>query len=351
MSFDHAATDVTVEVFNHCAGTCTGCLLSAVERKAVMPVLQPGDFAAALDALLAHGAGTGRRYRPVMVFGDVPWLPLDTQRRYYDLLAERGMPFGATMTLVEEDRLGTYRRGMEAIVAADPHAVFDITVDPVRLERDQGYRERLAEAMAAAPHLHLQALLSEAVLGRWSPEAMADLLSGHLGGRPVALGFTPALARLDRANYGYEVASASAFAARFYRHTKEGRALLKAEVARFAAVGSYADFLRQTFHVGAGLKIYPVSYTVFGDIILDGRNLGQALGSLRDQPLADILAGPAARRLSALNGAWLGRGPFGCDDCRFRQACEFNGVGITRKLYADHEFRVGSCYGPAGLPQ
>ena len=343
------ATYVTVELFNHCAGSCTGCLLSANERKAVFPVLTPPQFGRVLDALAEHGRGNGLTYRPVMVFGDVPWMPLDVLRRYFDEAAARRSPFGLTMTLVEADKADAYRAALAAAVAADPGAVFDITVDPIRLERDDGYRERLGEAMGTAPHLHLAALLSEAVMERWAPEALADDMSARLGGRPLSLGFTPTLSNLGRANYGYDVASAAAYAARFYGRTAEGRAHLGAELERFSASGGYRAFLSQTFHVGPGLTVHPVAYSVFGDVILDHRNLGAPLGSLAERPLSDLLGGPVAARLSVMADAWMDRGSFGCRGCRWFDACATNGVGLVRKVYSDHEFRSGSCYGPAGL--
>ena len=342
-------TDVTVEVFNHCGGSCTGCLLNSQERKATVPVMGVADFASAMEALARYGEERSLVYRPVLVFGDVPWLPADMQKRYYGAAAERGLRIGATMTLVEPDRRGTYEKGLRALLDADPEAVFDITVDPIRLARDPGYAERLRMAVEMAPELHLATLLSEAILTRQTPEGLASSLSDALGRRAVSLGFTPSVARLEGANYGYSVATAAGFTAAFYSATPEGREFLADEADRFRASGAYGEFLKQTFHIAGGLEIFPVAYTAFGDVILDGRNGGEALGSLRREGLSEVLSGRAARRLSAQANAGMDLGNFGCRNCQHEAACTFNGVGAARRLYREFEFRAGACYGPAAL--
>jgi hypothetical protein len=346
---DTAETDITIEVFNHCAGTCTGCMLSALERKSVQPVMGPEDFAAAMQALAGHGAKAGLSYRVVLVFGDVPWLPAETLARYFGAAADAGHRLGATMTLVEVDRAERYGDGLAALTAADPTAVFDITLDPVRLERDESYAGRCRTAMAAAPHLHLAALLSEAVLAKWGPEELAALFRDRLGERAVSLGFTPTLTNLEKRNYGYQVTSAAGYARRFYQATPEGRAHLEAELERFRAEGSYGDFLRQSFHIGPDLSVYPVAYTIFGDVIMDARNGGRALGRIGAEGLTPLLSGMGAQALSVKNDIFMERGDFGCGECGNRPSCGFNGIGLARNLYRDHEAKTGSCYGPKGL--
>lgn len=347
MSTGH--TDFTIEVFNHCGGTCTGCQLSVNERRATGPVLQPFQFATALDAISEYDRETGLAFRALLTLGDIPWLPLEMQKQFYGMAADRSIPIGVTMTMVEAARWENYRAGLAAIKAADPTAVFDVTIDPIRLERQPDYLDRLLYAFAEAPELHATVLLSEAILTRKDPESLADFLSETLGGTPVLLGFTPSIERLRGMNYGYDVHSAARFAKRFYNRTPEGSLLLKSDLERFAADGKYSDFIKQTFHIGPGLNVWPTAYTMFGDVIIDARNGGEALGSIHDQPLAQILQGPVTRRTSVIAEAWMMQGPFGCGDCQHLSACTFNGIGAARKTYSNYEFRSGSCYGPKGI--
>jgi len=342
-------TDITIEIFNRCAGTCTGCLLSVAERRDNRPVMPPHEMREVARAVASHGRAVGIHYRAVLVFGDVPSMPLALLQRYLSACTEEGLSIGITMTLVDEDRDRHYDEALSAIEDADPKAIFDITVDPVRLERDGSYARRIRAAAARAPHLHLAALLSEAVMARWSPEALADSIDHHLDGRPISLGFTPSLSNLDRRNYAYDVRSAAEYAARFYRHTEAGREHLAREIDRFMGAGTYADFLGQTFHIAPGGLVHAVAYTVFGDIILDGRNLAKPLGNIHETDLGEILSGRVARRLNVMNEAWMANGEFGCDTCGFREACTFSGIGLARMTYRDHEGKIGSCYGPAGM--
>jgi hypothetical protein len=345
---DHV-TDITVEVFNHCMGSCTGCLLSVQERRSVSPVMQPYAFAAAMRAVAEYGMRTGITYRPVIVYGDVPWLPVAMQRKYYEAAREVGLPLGVTMTLVEEDKSENYWQGLEAFLGNSTDPVFDVTVDPVRLFKDDSYRERLLKAAGMAPELHLQMLLSEAVLTRNEPEELACRMRDALGGRPISLGFTPALTRIEGVNFQYEVGGAAAWARRFYNATDEGARLLDAEFGRFQGGSDYADFMAQTFHVGPDLSIWPTGYTIFGDVIMDQRNGGTALGNIKHARLDDILTGREARRLATIARAGMSIGDFGCEECPHMETCTFHGVGAVRRVYKDYEHRTGSCHGPIAL--
>lgn len=340
------ATDISIEVFNHCSGSCTGCMLSVVERKVLAPVMQPFMFTKAMQIIADYGDRTGVEYRPVLVYGDIPWLPVNVQKTYYKAARDAGLPIGLTMTLVEDEKVDNYRRGIDAVLDSGVDPVFDITVDPIRLFKDEGYHQRILMGARAAPELHLQMLLSEAVLTRSTPEELALKVSDALEKRPISLGFTPALSRMQGVNFQYEVGGAASWARRFYHATPEGRRLLKAELERYDVGRHYQDFLRQTFHVGPNLSVWSTGYTLFGDVIMDERNGGQALGKLDEEDLYDILRGRVARRLAMQGEAGMSEGDFDCHNCKFVSACTFHGIGAVRRLYRGHESRTGSCHGP-----
>lgn len=342
-------TDISIEVFNHCMGSCTGCMLTVQERRSVSPVMQPYAFALAMRAVADYGMKTGIRYRPVIVYGDVPWLPVAMQKKYYDAARDAGLPIGVTMTLVEPEKVDNYWRGIDAVLENGLDPVFDITVDPIRLFKDEGYHERVLKAAGLAPELHLQMLLSEAVLTRNSPEELAVKMRDALGGRPISLGFAPALARMDGVNFQYEVGGAATWARRFYNATPQGAKLLKSEFNRYQGGSDYADFLTQTFHIGPDLSIWPTGYTIFGDVIMDQRNGGSALGNMKETGMTEILTGKEARRLAVIARAGMAIGDFGCEECPHMETCTFHGVGAVRRVYKDYEHRTGSCHGPIAL--
>lgn len=342
-------TDITIEIFNHCAGSCTGCLLSTLERKGFTPLISIQQFEKAIDALVEWGERQNLIYRPLMVFGDIPWLPIHQQDMFYRAISSRGLPLGLTMTLVEEDKEDHYKKSLDLILSHNPDVIFDITVDPVRLERKKDYADRIRYAIEKAPGVHLQTLLSEVILDKYSPEELAKYLDQELNGRSVSLGFTPSLTNLSKNNYKYDVSSAGDYAIRFYQASEKGKQHLKREVRRFEAHGNNSEFLTQTFHINPKMDVYPVSYTIWGDVILDPRNGGKPLGNLSKNHLSEILDGPQIFRQSIINSTWMMKGDFGCDNCDFYESCKFNGIGTVRNLYQNHENRTGTCYGPKGL--
>lgn len=348
--FEPAEMEVTIEVCNYCSGTCTGCMLSVLERKANVPMLSADDLALAMDRVAEHREKLDLEdMRVIMGFGDVIALPLETQEVYYGIARARGLPIAATMTFVDDGRENHYRRSLDLLLKMDETAIFDITVDPVRLERNSAYSERLRAAYPMPRDCHVQMLLSEAVIDRYTPEQLAGLWHEVFGDQPVVLAFTPTLSNIDRKNYRYAVTSASDYANRFYGALPGANKQNDFDLARFNATGSFTDFLWQRCHIGPHLDVFPVSYTAFGEVNLDTRNRAVALGNLRNHTLSELLNSVAVMRLAALNSAWMERGEFGCAECRHRIGCEYNGVGLVRRLYKNHEMKTGSCYGPAGL--
>jgi hypothetical protein len=341
--------DITFEVFNHCAGSCTGCLITPSERKSVTPVLSVRDFAKGCAALAEYGACIGMRYRVLLGYGDVLWLPLKTLAAYFEEAAKRGLGIGATFTLVEPDKEAHYIDAIRLMQDINPEAIFDITVDPVRMEGDPKYARRIANALALAKgEYFLNLLLSEAVLARFTPESLASLWDRYLPGQPVILGLAPTLENIDKHNYAYDVGTASDFADAFYAVHAPSARQVEIDLERFQSQGDFATFVRQRFHIGPGLNVYPVGYTMFGEVTLDHRNGCPSLGSLRKTALADIVTGAEARKLSVLNAAWMRRGNFACRSCPKLDGCTFNGVGLVRQVYRDYENRSGACAGPEG---
>ncbi len=341
--------EISVEIFNGCAGSCTGCLLSVSDRQGQGSLMDRDAYARMCRSLADYAAAEGFDYRLVLSFGDVVLLALEDQQHLYATARDAGLTLAATMTFATEGRDAHYREAQALLVEHDPSAIFDVTVDPVRLERSAPYQARLVDAAERAPEMRFNMLLSSAVMARWSPAGLAALWLDRIGDRPVILSFTPSLATMDRRNSRFGIQDAADYASGFYADVPSAREQNILDLQRYASSGSFADFLRQRFHVDARLDVFPPAYSAFGEMTLDRRNGQTPLGNLDQTPLHQIVSGVGAHRLSTLNEVWMERGSFACGDCAFRAGCAFNGVGLARRVYRDYEDKVGSCYGPAGL--
>ncbi|WP_310622265.1 hypothetical protein [Flexibacterium corallicola] len=339
-------TDITLELYNGCAGSCTGCLLSVAERGQGFPLMSISMFEAVVNQIATYGKSIDLNYRIVLVFGDVPQLPLDALHKYIEIVQTAGLSIGMTMTLTSENYWDVYESKLVSIINTCPNIVFDITVDPIRLSRNKEYGNRLRKACRLAPKVHLQMLLSEALLSKLGPQDLGKELDMELEGRSVSLGFTPTIENMGRKNYGYSVDKAAGWATQFYNSTAAGSALFKDELRRFNSSGSYEQFIAQTYHVSSDGKVWPTAYTSFGDVILDYRNKAPALGDLKSTCLDQILKSPTVKRLGIQSYNKLLNSPFSCSECEHFNSCNFNGIGIVRRVYKDVESRLGSCYGP-----
>ena len=342
-------TEITIEIFNKCAGSCTGCMLSILERQSPYPVMPINTFTQCLDNLIQYGENIGTVYRPVFVFGDFPAMEVELQDKYLKAISDRGLRFGSTLTMVEKNRDSHYLNSVEAILKIDDTAILDFTIDPFRMLKEQAYCELIKSSIDMSKKYHAQVLLSEAILERFSPQSLSNLIVEKFGDIPVTLVFTPTLSNLDRKNYAYSVESAADFCSQFFEQTEGLKAHYKEELRRFGGHGQFEDFARHAFHVGADGSIYGVGYTIFGDVILDKRNGGKPIANLLDTDLSDIGTLPTIQKNSKLNDVYMNTGDFDCESCVFYGTCKFNGIGLIRKAYKDFEAKTGSCYGPKSM--
>ena len=341
-------TDISIELFNKCAGSCTGCMLSLEERQVVSPLMSPNLFDTVLKRINEHGEKIGAKYRPVLVFGDFPSMEISYLEQFMETLKSNNMKFGFTLTLVDTNKREHYLKAIDLILNTDDTVVFDYTIDPFRMLKDQKYVELIKETQTLAPKYHLQVLLSEAIISRFEPQQLKDIVFDGIGEGPTTLGFAPSLSNLDKKNYGYKVSSAADWAYQFYQSHPLLKAHLKREIERFDSDGEFSSMLEHYFHIGYDANIYPVSFTMFGDVIMDRRNNSKGLGSIEHTPISEIISTQnlKVQKLSSLNGAFMDSSPFNCQDCKFYESCKFSGVGIIRKHYKSFENKTGSCYGP-----
>ena len=343
-------TDLTFELFNYCNGSCPGCMLNLKEHQFFDLASEVEDIFLGLTKLAEYGKKNNIRYRPVFSFGDVPKLDWIKQEKIYLKAKELGLNFGITLTCV--DASFDYKTIIDKIVNISSDLVFDITIDPFRLNNPiyaDKYIENLRYAVQKAPHLHLQTLLSNTMMKQFSPEELLTIFS-KIGTHPVFMGFSPTIENMSsKDRYNYTIKNAFEYAKRFYSANELQKDFFKQEISRFENSGSYEDFLKQTFHIDSNLNVYPVSYSIYGDIIQDKRNESKVLGNLHSSSLDEILNPKSLKKINIINNMQMEDNTFDCINCEFINACTFQGIGIIRKTYSDYEFRAGHCYGPIHL--
>lgn len=346
-------TDITFELFNYCNGSCSGCMLNSRERQIFDLASSVAVVKDGLKKIADYGSLIGLNYRVVFSFGDVPKLDWDKQKEIYEYTKSLGLAFGLTLTCVDPNF--DYKKTIIDILEISNDLVFDITVDPFRLRNPmfkEKYLNNLKFATQNAPNLHLQTLLSNPMMNTFTPQELVDVFS-EIGDYPVFMGFSPTIENLTtKDRYGYELKSAFEYAHSFYNVNDRQKSFLGDEIDRFAPTGEYKHFSKQTFHIDSNLNVYPVSYSIYGDIIQDKRNNVQALGNLFNAELKDIIWAENNKylgKLNAYNKLELDSSGFNCKGCKFRASCEFQGIGLIRKTYKAFEQRVGHCYGPIHL--
>ena len=352
-------TQITIELFNQCKGTCTGCLLTLDERKSITPLMSSKVFDRVIGELATYGQKIRRKYRPIMAFGDFPAMDPDEQEVFFDILQKHSMDFGFTLTLVDEQKRKQYFDTIERALNISPRTLFDLTVDPFRLKNNSAYREMMRSSVDKMNHFHMAVLLSEAVITKMSPEELSSLMRDVFGeSLQVNLAFTPSLSNIEKKNYGYQVNSAADFYNRFLDTSPALQSHREREIERYydanKSNSDYQGYLGHSFHIKHDTSVYPVVHTIFGDIILDNRNgHNNSLGRVINQDLGLILNSNSKYLgyLNTHNNIFMNKGDFNCKACDYFNSCKFHGVGLMRKIYKEYENRTGSCYGPVDFAQ
>lgn len=324
-------------------------MLSLSERQVMRPGYSPNEFKKILNQLMKYGVEKDLHFRPVLVFGDLMALPYNELESYFLLFDDVQMAFALTMTLANDSLHDHYKESLCHLMQRKNRPLIDITIDPIRLENNVNYAERLRWVIQnGMDNLHLQSLLSSSVIAKYSPKNLSDLLIKQLGETIyVSLGFMPTLKNLEKPRYGYEVTTAAEYAQSFYQQTALGQQHLINEINRFTAVedDDCCSFMSQAFHVGQHFNVFPVSYTIYGDLVFDHRNKQPSLGDLQTNSFSEILQPKQLQKHKMLNHSGLLSGKFGCHDCDYLKQCSYHGVGLARRIYQGQEQRLGGCYG------
>lgn len=335
---------ITLEVFNGCGGGCPGCALTPQERRVNDLLLSNELLERGLNAIADYGRHVGAVMRPVLTFGDGLLINPDQFANIRDTYERLGLAFGTTATFASSAD-DIYEQNLSKLLDYDDD-ILDITIDPFRYRQNKNYASRIRFIVHNFGHLHLQILVSQAMMDHFNPSELGVMFAEELN-HPVAVVFTPSEANMLKRQYRYPAVDALDFAKKFYGSHPIHKQFLAEDMSRLEHVhGEYQDFVRQAFHIGPDLSLYAQSYTPFGDIIFDQRNGGKSLGNLLNEEICDIVEKTAAKRLSVKSGIGMDDNDFDCQSCRYYDSCKFYGTALARKVYADSSPKInGVCYG------
>lgn len=342
-------TDITFELFNYCTGSCPGCMLSTLQRKDVEMAQTIENVLIGLEKIAIYGNLNGIKYRPVFSFGDTFKLKEEDLFVILNKVTELGMAFGLTVTGVDSDFESGYEAIAKKIIGKYNNTVFDITIDPFRLNNPNlapQYIRNLRVIIDNSQHLHLQVLASGALLSKFSPKELLKTLELVTKDYSVFLAFSPTVENLDSKSFNYDVTDAYNYAQDFYNLSDLQRELRDNEISRFKNSGNFSDFSKLVFHVGSDLNVYPVNYSIYGDIIRDNRNRLSSIGNLVESDLSEILNYKVLKKLDIKNGILMSTSSFDCESCHWFESCSYSGVGLIRSIYKNYESKAGHCYGP-----
>lgn len=341
-------TDITFELFNYCNGSCTGCMLSQKDREVELSQ-SIENIKATLFKLNDYGLKNNIYYRPVFSFGDTFKYEEKSLFSLFDYCIELKMSFGATVTCVDDKFSENYLLIAKKINEQYSNNVIDITIDPFRLKSPfykENYIKNLRNVINNSKKLHLQVLLSDAVLNKFTPKELYDLLKEISTDHPFFLAFSPTLENLEKNQYKYNIVNAYQYAKDFYQINDLLLNFYNNEMNRFKNTGKYSDFAKIVFHISNNFDLYPVNYSIFGDIIRDERNKNKKLGNLLINSFEEILSKKELIKLDIKNEMEMDGGVFDCNNCEWLESCTYSGIGLIRSIYKEYEFRVGHCYGP-----
>ena len=230
-------SDVTIELFNYCEGSCPGCMLSTEERKKDhLPIENLEGVIRALKQLAEYGPTQGVKFRPVFVFGDVPKADPKKLFKLFDTCQELELPFGMTATGTAQPFKEKYQALITQFNAYPLNTVIDVTIDPFRLihpDWSKEYQENLEILMAKSKELHVQVLGSQALFKQFSPQTLAQTLKKAIGKTPVFIAFTPTQENLKTKPFQYQVGQAYEYVSAFYQQSEELKQFWAAEENRF----------------------------------------------------------------------------------------------------------------------
>jgi radical SAM protein with 4Fe4S-binding SPASM domain len=338
-------TDITFEIFNSCSGSCTGCILSALEKKNYNINLD--NILLGIDKIRKYSIVTGNKYRIIFGLADIPKIKWEEQKQIYLKCLENNIQFGLTLTLADEDF--NYFEIIKKIIEINDKTIFDFTLDPVRLfnVKFTNYRKNIINFIEQDFKKHIQILLSSYILENFKPKELYEKINIFTKNHDIFIGFSPTIQKYTTEKLQqYDFENCLTFAFEFYNSNLKLKEFMKKELKRCKNIGTYFDFTQLVFHIDENLNIYPQIYSLYGDLIQDKRNFIESLGNIKNSELSDILKSDKLKKISVKNQLYLATSEYNCEECNYFNSCNYNGIGLVLNLYKKNKKKLSSCYGP-----
>lgn len=333
--------DISFESFNQCGGSCPSCNLTVEERNSEQFHLSQ------IKNAVYHlkKKNWTQNHRLFLTYGDYPIL--NELSEVAGFLKNENVDFGFTGTFVlPADK---YEKFFE-IQNNLGYSLLDIIVDPFRMQHSTHYVNNLKKVIKEIPaeKLHLTTLISKALLEKFSPQELSQLMVKNFGETIVVPNALPTLFAINgKSGAKFEITETLQWLKSYYNYHPKGALHLRNELyENYQSEGDFLDCLNHIFHLDSDLNIYAVSNTIMGDFIYDRKNNYEALGNLLTiDSWNDLINAKNTQKLNIISALQIDINTE-CENCVFKQSCKFFGVGNVMKSYSKHSNKSSYCYGP-----
>lgn len=333
--------DISFESFNQCGGSCPSCNLTFEERNSEQFHLSQ------IKNAVRHlkDKNWTENHRLFLTYGDYPILDELTEVSHF--LNDEKIAFGFTGTFVLPSN--KYEKFFE-IQNKLGYSLLDIIIDPFRMQHSTHYINNLKKVIKEVPaeKLHLTTLISKALLEKFSPKELSELMVKNFGEKIVVPNALPTLFAINgKSGAKFEITETLQWLKDYYNHHPQGNLHLQNELyENYQSEGDFIDCLKHIYHLDSELNVYAVSNTIMGDFIYDRKNNYEPIGNLTNTlKWTDIVESAKSKKLNIVSSLQIDINKE-CEDCVFKQSCKFFGVGNVMKSYAKHSNKSSYCYGP-----
>lgn len=333
--------DISFESFNQCGGSCPSCNLTIEERNSEQFHLEQ------IKTAVGHlkNKNWSSHHRLFLTYGDYPLLKELPEVAHF--LNNEKIAFGFTGTFVLPTE---YYDNFFKIQKSLGYSLIDIIIDPFRMQHSPYYVNTLKKVVSEIPpeKLHLTTLISKALLQKFSPHELSELMVANFGETIVVPNALPTLFAINGKNGAqFEITETLQWLKDYYMHHPNGKLHLRNELhENYQSEGDFLDCLKHIYHLDSELNIYAVSNTIMGDFIYDRKNNYEPLGNLGIiSNWKELINSPKAQKINIISALQIDTNSE-CESCSFTQSCKFFGVGNIMKSYAKYSKKSNYCYGP-----
>lgn len=321
-------------------------LLCDVNHKLFLDV---DDVIKTLLNLKDYGKKNNMDYFPIFLLSDV------SKVLKFDELCLRleklNINFGFSLTL--DDKFFNYDKVLSLDCIKRVGNLFEIILNPIKLENEDYYVNNVINACKLAPKLHLKILLTNDIINKYSPERLYELLNNKLEKEyDVSLSFPQNFLSIEEVVLKkYSIKSPIEYIIRFYNMSEMKKKYIQNQIELFKnSLSDYKYFLSQSFYIDSKKNIYVVNYSMWNDFVDNNKHKSLYIGNLNENKFDELFKSNKVLFLDKKNSIHMHTNQeYDCHNCIFNLQCTSQGVGNLRSIYKDFEKNIGSCYGPIKL--